>query len=117
MCGLITHQTIYCTSKIPDLSDLTYSELKGAKVKKVTKSRSELLIVLTPRVVRTVEDARNLSIEERDKSHITPEMKQNPFMERLRLVPEPKEEEVPMETTQPLPITYSLPGPASPEAG
>src|SRR5207302_7908859 len=72
--GLIVDQTNESVSKIPLIGDLPGAEFFGAKVRKVNKSRSELLIVLTPRVVRTVEDARNVSIEEREKSHITPEM-------------------------------------------
>src|SRR5205085_5610313 len=78
--GLIVDSIRQTTNKVPVIGDLPFAEFWGAKVKRTVKSRSELLIVLTPRVVRTVEDARNLSIEERAKSHITPRMKQSPLM-------------------------------------
>ncbi|NUQ45235.1 MAG: hypothetical protein HUU22_04280 [Phycisphaerae bacterium] len=86
--GLIVDSVRESVSKIPLLGDLPAAEFFGFRTLRHTKQRNELLIVLTPRVVRTVEDARLLSIEERDKSKITPKMKQSPLMERLRVIPE-----------------------------
>src|SRR5262249_18633545 len=57
---------------------------------------------------------RALSIEERDKSQITPKMKQSPFMERLRVLPEPCDEDLlppeQLPVQQPSPVIYNLPG-------
>ena len=51
--------------------------------------RSELLVILTPRIIRTVEDYREYSIENRDQTGLIPdEVKTNPLMRGLQLQPD-----------------------------
>lgn len=85
--GLITTSETESESKVPLLGDIPgVGVLFRTTVR--TKNRSELLIALTPKVVRTVEDGRRLSIEKRDESGlITDNMKQSPLFDRLRVVP------------------------------
>ncbi|MBK8267336.1 MAG: type II and III secretion system protein [Planctomycetes bacterium] len=86
--GLITTSDSESESKVPFLGDIPGL---GALFRTTTrvKRKTELLIALTPRIVRTVEDGYRLSIEERDKSGIiTDEMKSSPFFEKIQLTPE-----------------------------
>ncbi|MEE8170664.1 MAG: secretin N-terminal domain-containing protein [Phycisphaerae bacterium] len=110
--GLIVDSVRSAENKIPILGDIPGAEFLGWKVVRDQTMRNELLIVLTPRVVRTVEDARRLSVEERDRSKITPEMKQNSLFERLRLVPE-EEIEPPMTDNVGLPMANYGPTPTA----
>jgi len=90
--GLITLQETESESKVPILGDIPGL---GALFRSTSRSKTktELLIALTPRIVRTVEDGRRMSIEARDKSGIiTPKMKQNPLFERLQVLPETEDE-------------------------
>lgn len=96
--GLITTSDSESESKVPLLGDIPGL---GALFRTTTrvKRKTELLIALTPRIVRTVEDGYRLSIEERDKSGvITDEMKASPFFEKLRLTPESEDEISSIET-------------------
>lgn len=90
--GLITTSETEAESKVPVLGDVPgVGNLFRSTTR--SKNKTELLFALTPRIVRTVEDGRRLSIEERDKSGIiTNEMKQSPMFERLRIVPETGDE-------------------------
>jgi general secretion pathway protein D len=86
-----------------------------------SKTKTELLIVLTPRVVRTVEDARRMSIENRDvTSVLTQEQKQSVLMNGLRLTPESDDEAIESSQQEPVqqlpaeegtmqPISYAQP--------
>lgn len=90
--GLITTSDLESESKVPGLGDIPGL---GALFRTTTrtKRKTELLIALTPRIVRTVEDGYRLSIEERDKSGIiTDEMKASPYFEKIRLTPESEDE-------------------------
>ncbi|HUN80939.1 MAG TPA: secretin N-terminal domain-containing protein, partial [Phycisphaerae bacterium] len=90
--GLITTQENESENKVPLLGDIPgLGMLFRATVR--TKSKTELLIAMTPHVIRTPEDARRLSIEKRDESGIiTDTMKQSPLMEKLRVTPESEDE-------------------------
>jgi type II secretory pathway component GspD/PulD (secretin) len=103
--GLITTRESESESKVPLLGDIPgLGVLFRTTIR--TKQKTELLIALTPRVVRTVEDGRRLSIEARDESGIiTPEMKQSPLMKNLQVKPESPDEiedlDMPPETEAP----------------
>ncbi len=86
--GLITTSENEAETKVPFLGDLPGV---GALFRSMTrrKDKTELMIALTPRIVRTIEDGRRLSIEERDKAGIiTENMKQSPLFEGLQMFPE-----------------------------
>ncbi len=90
--GLITTTETEAESKVPLLGDIPgLGVLFRATVR--TKNKTELLIAMTPHVVRTVEDGRRISIEKRDESGIiTDNMKQSPLFEGLQVKPEDEEE-------------------------
>jgi len=86
--GLITTIDNESESKVPVLGDLPGI---GAAFRSTvrTKNRTELLIALTPQIVRTVEDARRTSIAHRDESGIiTDKMKQSILFGKLKIEPE-----------------------------
>lgn len=85
--GLITTSENESESKVPVLGDIPgVGSLFRTTVR--SKNRTELLIALTPKVIRTVEDARRLSVELRDESGIiTDNMKQSPLFGELRVQP------------------------------
>lgn len=91
--GLITTTETESESKVPLLGDIPgLGVLFRTTVR--AKNRTELLIALTPRIVRTVEDARRISIAKRDESGIiTDDMKQSPLFDRLQVKP-PSEQEI-----------------------
>ena len=90
--GLITTSDQETESKVPILGDIPGLGVLFRTTQR-SKTKTELLIVLTPRVVRTVEDARRLSIEARDvTSVLTPDQKQSPLMAGLRVTPESESE-------------------------
>jgi general secretion pathway protein D len=86
--GLITTEDREAASKVPLLGDIPGL---GALFRTTTqtKNRTELLIALTPTIVRTVEDARRMSEKQRDGSGIiTDEIKQSPLFGKLQVTPE-----------------------------
>ncbi|MGD8453043.1 MAG: secretin N-terminal domain-containing protein [Phycisphaerae bacterium] len=86
--GLIQTRESKTEQKVPLVGDLP---LLGPLFRFQTDDhkRSELLVILTPRVVRTVEDYRELSIEARDHAGIIPDkVKTDPLMRGLRVRPE-----------------------------
>ncbi len=86
--GLITTRDEVRQQKVPILGDIP---LLGwlARNEVTTSSRTELLVILTPRVVRTVEDYRELSIRERDHTGVLPDdVLTSPLMKGLRVKPE-----------------------------
>ncbi len=86
--GLIQSRRESREQKIPLFGDVP---LLGALFRNTddTTSRSELLIVLTPHVVRTTEDFQELSIAKRDQSGIIgQDILTNPMMNKLRVKPE-----------------------------
>ncbi|MFQ5429080.1 MAG: secretin N-terminal domain-containing protein [Phycisphaerae bacterium] len=96
--GLITTSENESESKVPLLGDIPGL---GALFRTTsrTKQQTELLIALTPTIVRTVEDARRMSIAQRDQSGIiTDQMKQSVLFDELRVTPESQSEVESIET-------------------
>jgi general secretion pathway protein D len=90
--GLITTTENESESKVPLLGDVPGLGVLFRTTTR-TKNKTELLIALTPRVVRTVEDGRRISIEARDESGIiTENMKQSPLFGELQVTPESGDE-------------------------
>jgi len=86
--GLITSRTENREQKIPILGDIPGLGLLFRNQKDSVK-RSELLVVLTPRVIRSVDAFRGLSVSERDQMRVIPEeMLTDPLMQGLRVEPE-----------------------------
>ncbi len=86
--GLITSREGVTEQKIPLLGDIP---LLGTLFRYTNREdrRSELLLVLTPRVIRAVEDYRELSIRERDATgYIPDEVRAHPLMHKLQVKPE-----------------------------
>jgi type II secretion system protein D len=86
--GLITTTDQKSESKVPILGDIPgLGLLFRATVN--TKNKSELLIVLTPVVVKNERDAREMSIRERDKADLLPDtVRESVLMEKLQVKPE-----------------------------
>ena len=86
--GLITTRDETREQKIPVLGDIPVLGLLFRN-ENLTSSRTELLVILTPRVVRTVDDLRELSAQERDRTGELPdEVLTSALMEKLRVSPE-----------------------------
>ncbi|MEK6677686.1 MAG: secretin N-terminal domain-containing protein, partial [Planctomycetota bacterium] len=87
--GLITTRESEAENKIPLLGDIP---LLGAlfRTTSVSKTKTELLVVLTVDILRTDEDMRNMSVEQRDKFLLPDTIRQSPLMEGLRIKPEDK---------------------------
>ena len=86
--GLITTTESEAENKVPFLGDIPGLGILFRATTR-TKSRTELLVAMTPRVVRTVEDGRRISVESRDTSGIiTDEMKASPLFGGLRVQPQ-----------------------------
>lgn len=86
--GLIRSRDEDVEQKIPIVGDIP---LLGALFRTTSQQREqeELLVVLTPRVLRSVEDYREESIFQRDRSGTLPgEILTSPLMNRLRVPPE-----------------------------
>ncbi len=85
--GLITTQEDKRETKVPILGDIPgLGHLFRATVS--SKEKTELLIVLTPVVVKNEREARILSEEERDKIDLLPDsVRQSPLMEKLQVKP------------------------------
>ncbi|MBP7744581.1 MAG: hypothetical protein KA383_00515 [Phycisphaerae bacterium] len=87
--GLITSRTENREQKIPLLGDIPGLGLLFRN-QNDTANRTELLLVMTPHVVRTVEDYRALSVTERDNMEVIPtETLTDTLMQGLRVEPEP----------------------------
>lgn len=86
--GLITTTDNESESKVPVLGDIPGLGVAFRSTVR-SKTRTELLIALTPQIVRTVEDARRTSIAHRDESGIiTDKMKQSILFGKLKIEPE-----------------------------
>lgn len=86
--GLIRSRDQRSETKVPFLGDVPGLGLLF-RADQIETRREELMVVLTPRIIRTVEDYRELSREERDKSGIIGEdVLTNPLMQGLRVAPE-----------------------------
>ncbi len=125
--GLITTTENESESKVPFLGDVPGLGLLFRTTIR-TKNRTELLIALTPKVVRTVEDGRRISIAKRDESGIiTDNIKQSVLLEGLRVQPEtagevesletpPLYEQVPLPPGMQTPVETELQPQYGPEA-
>ncbi|RMF76471.1 MAG: hypothetical protein D6744_12270, partial [Planctomycetota bacterium] len=86
--GLITTRDETREQKVPVLGDIPVIGLLFRN-ENITSARTELLVILTPRVVRTVDDLRELSVQERDRTGELPdEVLTSALMEKLRVSPE-----------------------------
>jgi general secretion pathway protein D len=86
--GLIQTRDSRSETKVPILGDLPGL---GAlfRTQNEESRRTELLIILTPRVIRTVEDYHDVSVFERDNMHsMPPEILSNPLMNTLQVQPD-----------------------------
>ncbi len=86
--GLITSSSTEAESKVPGLGDIPGLGNLFRTTSRMN-TRSELLIALTPTIVRSVEDARRMSVDQRDLAGIiTPDMKASPVFRQLQVTPE-----------------------------
>lgn len=86
--GLITSRDEVRETKIPILGDIPGLGLLFSS-RTHSNRRTELLVIMTPTVLRTVEDYRAASATERDRSTaISPDTLGSDLMEGLRLTPE-----------------------------
>jgi len=86
--GLITTRDETREQKVPLLGDIPGLGLLFRN-DVTTERRTELLVILTPRVVRSVEDYRDLSIQERDRmTVISKDVLTNPMMGDLQVKPD-----------------------------
>ncbi len=85
--GLITSRENAGENKVPLAGDVPIlGNLFRATTRQNTKT--ELLMILTPHVVRTPEEARALSMQMRDQTGLNENIRQSPLMEQLRVQPE-----------------------------
>ena len=85
--GLITSRESEGENKVPFLGDLPYV---GAafRSKSISKSKTELIIVMSVDVIRTDDDRHKMSIKQRDMYSESRTLHQSPLMEGLRIVPD-----------------------------
>jgi len=84
--GLITSRKNKSENKVPLAGDLPIlGNLFRASTN--TSTKTELLVVLTPHVVRTPEEARALAIDMRDQTGMFDNIRKNPLMGRLQVKP------------------------------
>ncbi|KAB2949445.1 MAG: hypothetical protein KJ057_10050 [Phycisphaerae bacterium] len=85
--GLITSSQEYGETKVPIFGDLP---LFGPLFRSATdvSRRTELMVVLTVEVLRTPQDARQMSGRERDMGEASDWVKTHRFMEGLRITPD-----------------------------
>jgi general secretion pathway protein D len=85
--GLITSRESEAENKVPILGDLPIIGWLGRSTS-VTKTKTELLMVLTVDILRTDEDRFQMSVEQRDKFVLPDSIRRSPLMEGLRVRPE-----------------------------
>ena len=86
--GLITSRKENSETKVPIVGDVP---ILGALFRSQDDQvrQTELLVILTPRVIRSVEDFRENSLVQRDRTGTLPiEVLTNPLMNRLQVDPE-----------------------------
>lgn len=85
--GLITNRENNGENKVPLAGDLPLiGPLFRATVKTTTKT--ELLMVLTPHVIRDAEQARRISLEMRDQTGLMENARRSPMMGKLQVRPD-----------------------------
>lgn len=98
--GLITSRINESENKVPLAGDIPIlGALFRASVRTTTKT--ELLIILTPHVIRTVEEARSLSVQMRDQTGLIDDIRTSPLMGKLRVDPD-EDQFGPLEPLRPL---------------
>ncbi|MFQ5805202.1 MAG: type II secretion system protein GspD, partial [Phycisphaerae bacterium] len=86
--GLITSRDEVREQKVPILGDIPLLGVLFSN-RQVETSHTELLVILTPRVLRTLDDYRELSMQERDRTGELPDaVLTNELMNALRVSPE-----------------------------
>lgn len=85
--GLIQSRDSETETKVPLLGDLPYLGFMFRSTS-VDQNKTELLVVLTVDILRTDEDVRRMSIEQRDKFVLPDTIRTSPLMEGLRIRPE-----------------------------
>ena len=85
--GLITSRTNATENKVPLAGDIPIlGNLFRATVQSTTKT--ELLFVLTPHIIRETADARRISLEMRDQTGLMDETRRSPLLQSLQVRPE-----------------------------
>ncbi|MEK6798984.1 MAG: secretin N-terminal domain-containing protein [Planctomycetota bacterium] len=113
--GLIQSRDGRSETKIPLLGDIP---VLGALFRTTSDSttKTELMVVLTVDILRTDEDRRRMSVEQRDKFILPDSIRRSPLLEGLRIKPEeeglgPKPKPQPTEPTTAKPMPGLLPPP------
>ena len=88
--GLITNRKNESETKVPLVGDIPVLGTLFRSTGQETTS-TELLIVLTPHVVRVAEDARDLSTRLRDVTGLNENIRESPLMQGLQVKPEADE--------------------------
>jgi len=84
--GLIQSRISEGVTKVPILGDLPYIGWLFRNTS-ISKSKTELLVVITVDIQRTDEDMRRIAREQRDKYNLPESVLNSPFMEGLRIKP------------------------------
>lgn len=100
--GLITSRDSETENKVPVLGDIP---LLGLAFRATVRSQSktELLMVLTPHVIRNPEEARTISVQMRDQTGLIDDVRKNPLMQGLQVKPE-EDQLGPMEPVPAVPL-------------
>jgi len=107
--GLITSRTTETENKVPVLGDIPFVGVAfRATVRSTTKT--ELLMVLTPHVIRNPEDARTISVQMRDQTGMMDDVRMSPLMQGLQVKPEDDQFGPPSEPFPPA-APHTLPAP------
>jgi type II secretory pathway component GspD/PulD (secretin) len=85
--GLITSRSNDSENKVPVVGDIPFlGNAFRATVR--TQTKTELLMVLTPHVVRNPEEARTISVQMRDQTGLMENARKSPLMQGLQVKPE-----------------------------
>jgi len=85
--GLITSRERESENKVPVFGDIPILGLLGrSTIRESTKT--ELLMILTPHVIRTIEDGHKIAVQMRDSSGLMDNIRRNPLMQSLQVRPE-----------------------------
>lgn len=104
--GLITTRDNDSETKVPLFGDIPVLGNAFRSTSK-RKTKTELLIVLTPKVIRTPSDARKVSVEMRDQTGMMDRTRTSPLLQGLRVKPGedqfgPDQSQIPGDRTAPM---------------
>jgi type II secretion system protein D len=85
--GLIQSSDGQTENKVPILGDIPWLGVLFRTTSATTR-RTELMVVLTVDILRTDEDVKQMSVEQRDKFLLPDTIRQSPLMEGLRITPQ-----------------------------